>query len=421
MTLAMSGQMLTSLSILGMSSGDLASYIAEKASANPSIQYNPPRAPAANGETFDATAALASDRPSLLAHVTDQIDLAFAPGSVEHRLALGFAEVLEPTGWIGAAVETVAMHTGTSEKLAGDVLDRLQSFEPTGIFARSLAECLKLQARETDALTWELEALIDNLDLLADGRNQELADICDCEVSDLPEIAGQLRGYNPKPGLAYAHDGPPIFPPDLIAKRSKDGWTVELNRAVSHVITISPDRLPSGEMDSEARAFRRRALSEAKQLSQALERRGETLLRTGAVLVARQGTFLDEGRAHLVPLSLEDVAEELELHPSTISRATSGRMIDTPRGAIPLRSFFSRAVPTARGRPAASQDAAVAFVAKAISEEDPSTPLTDDAIAALGKAQGFAFARRTVAKYRGILGIASSYQRKQRAAAICVG
>jgi len=410
--MTMSGQMLSSLAVLGMSSADLSEHLKEKAAKNPAISYQPPAALRGQGADFDQVAQLVSDRPSLMAHVTEQIDLGFGDGP-DKLIALRFAEALDPTGWLGQPVAVIAAQAGVAPGRAEAVLRRLQGFEPTGLFARSLSECLKLQAREADALTWELEALLDNLPLLAEGRLKELAEICDCEPGDIREIAGQLRAFDPKPGLAFAHDPEPIFPPDLTATRTETGWQVELNRAATPAITVHPDRLPTGGDDIEARAFRRQALAEARALAEAVERRGQTLLRTAAVLVARQSGFLDRGAGHLVPLSLEDVAAELELHPSTISRACSGRMIQTPTGSVPLRVFFCRAIHAGPG--AFSQDAVLEFVRRAIASEDPVHPLSDDQVVVLAKRAHVAVARRTVAKYRSLLGIASSYERRRRA------
>ncbi|MEM8597868.1 MAG: RNA polymerase factor sigma-54 [Pseudomonadota bacterium] len=407
----MSGQMISSLAILGMSSSDLSEHLKEKAAGNPCIAYRPPAHFANQAEAFDQVAALTSDRPSLLAHVADQIELTFT-SPADRMLALRFAEALEETGWLAQPVPAIAAQAGVPLARAEIVLQALHGLEPTGIFARSLSECLLLQAREADALTWELEMLIANLDLLAEGRTQELAEICDCEPEDIPEIARQLRAFDPKPGLAFAHKPAPVFPPDLIATRGPAGWQVELNRSTTPTITVLPDRLPDGAGDHEARAFRRAALAEAHALAQALAQRGDTLLRTGAVLVARQTAFLENGPGHLTPLSLEDVGQELELHSSTISRATSDRMIQTPSGTLPLRAFFSRAVPSGNGE-AISRDAALSFVARIIKDEDPEQPLSDDAIVERASKDGLMIARRTVAKYRGALGIASSYKRRR--------
>jgi len=415
-TMQMSGQMLHSLAILGMLSSDLSEYLTEKAQSNPFVCYAPPRAFAARGGLkFDAVAAVASDRPSLMAHVVEQIELAFA-AAPDRMIALRFAEALEPTGWLGQPVEDIALLAGVPQAKAEQVLAVLQGFEPAGLFARSLSDCLLIQARDADILTWEVEMLIRNLDLLAERKMEVLAERCDCEPADIPDIVAQIRGLNPKPGLAFDHVPQPVFPPDVIATRGPEGWTVELNRETSPTITVMEDQTPEGEVDPKARQQRKKALAEARALAQALERRGDTLLRTAAVLVARQTGFLDHGPAHLTPLTLEDVAAELGLHSSTISRAVSGRMIQTPTRALPLRAFFARSVAATGGGAAVSRDHALDFVQNTIRAEDPATPLSDDAIVALARRAGLKIARRTVAKYRSNLGIKSSYQRQRKAA-----
>jgi RNA polymerase sigma-54 factor len=414
-TMQMGGQMLHSLTILAMSCVDLSEHLRELAATNPFVRYEPPRAFATRGgEEFDAAAALAADRPSLMAHVVDQIELAF-PEAADRMVALHFAEALEPTGWLGQPVDTIALLADVPEPKAERVLKVLQDFEPAGLFARSLSECLMIQAKDADLLTWEVETLLQNLDLLGEGRTAELAALCDCEPADIPVIRGQIRGLDPKPGLAFSHVIAPVFPPDLIAIHGATGWTVELNRDSSPTITVREDRLPDGSADAEARAERRKALAEARALALALQRRGDTLLRTAAVLVARQAGFLDHGPAHLTPLTLEDVAGELGLHASTISRAVSGRMIQTPTRALPLRAFFSRAMAAGPGGEASARDRALDFVQKVVRTENPNEPLSDDAIVAMARRSGLSIARRTVAKFRAALGIGSSYQRRRAA------
>jgi len=416
-TMQMAGQMLNSLAILGMSAQDLAEHLTEQATSNPYLTYRaPPAFVARGGEDFDAVAALAAHKPSLMAHVVDQIEMAFVEES-DRWVALRFAEALDPTGWLSQPVDMIALAAGVSMARAEGVLSVLQGFEPTGLFARDLSDCLILQAREGDILTWEVETLIRNIGLLAENRLADLADLCDCDVSDIPDILKQIRHLNPKPGLAFDHQPVPVFPPDLIALRGPEGWRVELNRATSPHITVREDRFADGSADVSARAERRKALAEARALAQALERRGDTLLRTAAVLVARQSAFLDKGPAHLVPLTLEDVAAELGLHASTISRAVSGRMIQTPVRALPLRAFFSRAVSTQGGGEAVSRDSALDFVSRTVGSEDPTNPLSDDAIVVLAERAGLRIARRTVAKYRSTLGLASSYERRRAAVA----
>ncbi len=192
---------------------------------------------------------------------------------------------------------------------------------------------------------------------------------------------------------------------------------MELNRATTPTITVQDERGNSDE-STEAKRANRKALSEARALALALERRGDTLLRTAAVLVAKQSAFLDGSAADLVPLTLEDVADELGLHASTVSRAVSGRMIQTETHALPLKAFFSRAVSAQAGAPAVSRDSALSFVEVTVRNEDKTAPLSDDAIVELAERAGLRIARRTVAKYRSTLGLGSSYQRRRAALAV---
>lgn len=415
-TLAMTQRMQASLRILQMNNADLAEFLTEKSLENPYVELRLPVSTGnASAADWDRIAALSAERPSLYAHVSGQIDLAFDAAPLR-AIAHGFLELLEPSGWMTTPPETVALAQGVPVRVAEAVLARMRQFEPAGIFAGSLADCLRVQAEDEDLLTWELGALIDNLPLLAAGRVAELAEICDCEPQDIPEIAAILRRFDPKPGLRFSDDRPPVFPPDLTVRRAGSAWQVELNRSTLPAISVSQAALPR-DAAKEARRYRAHALSEARWLASTLLRRQTTLLQTATVIVARQHGFLERGPGALVPLSLNDVGEALELHPSTISRAIAGRMIDTPTGALPLKAFFSRAFPVGGDGEGASQDAVLHLVRRIVDGEDAEHPLSDAEIADLAAREGIPIARRTVAKFRGLLGIASSYARRRPAAA----
>lgn len=412
-TLAMTQRMQASLRILQMNNADLGEFLAEKALENPYVELRLPSSGAGggSGEDWDRIAALEADRPSLYAHISDQIELSFDTPRAR-RIAYGFLERLDPSDWMTAPVDGVARAFGVTLPVAEAVLLQMQGFEPTGIFARSLAECLMLQAAEDGPPSWELAALIGNLPLLAEGRLTELAEICDCAPKDIPDIAAQLKQFNPKPGLQLTDDRAPLVPPDLSVRQQNGTWTVELNRSTLPSIEIAPDAQVK-TVEAEARAYRARALSEARWLASTLLRRQTTLLHTATAIVARQNSFLERGPAAMLPLSLADIGEALELHSSTISRAIAGRMIDTPIGAIPLKSFFSRTFPGGSGGEAASQDAVLDLVRRIVEGEDAAHPFSDTAIADQAAQHGVRIARRTVAKFRGLLGISSSYARRK--------
>ncbi|MCE6958192.1 RNA polymerase factor sigma-54 [Cereibacter sphaeroides] len=422
--LAMTQRMQESLRILQMSNADLTDYLVSQALENPCLDVKVPEgasvAPALpsrgiqNAVDRDAFATVEAQPVSLLAHVEEQIDLAFFdPG--DRRIALAFAEALEPSGWLGLPVAEIAASAGVDEDEALAILDRLQAFEPVGLFARSLAECLALQLQDQGLLTWELRTMLDHLHLVGEGKLPELARRCDCEVVHIRENLALIRSLTPKPGEAFEHGRLPIQPPDLRVLRGKEGWEVELTRAQLPRVSVG---VVSETGQSAADAWLSRAESQARWLMRAVERRQTTLLRTAACLVRHQQAFLDHGPRALKPLSMDEVALELELHPSTISRATATRLIETPRGLIPLRNFFSRSVASDGPDAPQSQDALMALVGEIISREDRAKPLSDDAIVKAAKASGAVLARRTVTKYREALGIPSSYDRK-RAAAAC--
>ncbi|WP_095590448.1 RNA polymerase factor sigma-54 [Actibacterium ureilyticum] len=414
-TLAMTQRMQASLNILQMNNADLTEFLAEKALENPYVELRMPSRGSGGDADWDRIAALESDLPSLFSHVSAQIELTFDAPKLK-SVAYGFLDGLDRSGWLTANPHAIAIAKGVSFRVAEAVLEQMQRFEPTGIFARSLAECLMLQAEEDGLLTWELRALIENLPLLADGKTAELAEICDCAPGDIPEIAAILRRFNPKPGLRFDDDRPPVFPPDLTVRRVGGKWQVELNRSTLPAITVA-DAAIGRDQAAEARKYQAQALSEARWLASTLVRRQSTLLQTATAIVAHQSGFLEQGPGALQPLSLADIGATLDLHPSTISRAIAGRMIDTPIGALPLKSFFSRAFPASAGHPAQSQDAVLQLVRRIVEDEDARNPLSDTEIAELAARAGTPIARRTVAKFRGLLGIASSYARRKVAMA----
>lgn len=415
-SLAMTARMQASLKILQMGNMDLAAHLAEEALENPCLEIALPQLPSSAGarqaSDWDPVAALESGKPSLYEHVSRQIALAFSNPAAT-RVAFAFTEALDPTGWLGQPVEAVAATARVPLSVAEAVLARLQQFEPAGLFARGLGDCLRLQAEDQGLLTWELSVILENLSLIAEGRIADLAEMCDGTPADVQNALRVIRGFDPKPGLAFSIDPAPIQPPDLRVTREAGAWVVEVNRSTLPAITVRD--VPNAADNAQARAYAKQALSRARWLSRTVERRQTTLLRTAAVLVRRQEAFLDKGKGHLCPLTAQDLAEEISLHPSTISRAVAGCLIETPRGTLPLRSFFSRAFTPGTGDDGPSQDAVIALVSDIVGRENPARPFSDAAIVAQAKEAGVTLARRTVAKYRDMLGIPSSYNRRQRA------
>ncbi|MGB2262724.1 MAG: RNA polymerase factor sigma-54, partial [Candidatus Puniceispirillaceae bacterium] len=310
---------------------------------------------------------------------------------------------------------------GCSCEEAEAVLEILQRLEPEGVFARNLAECLRIQAYEGGVLSAEMDVVLANLELLGRGELEALARRAKCDITEIAACLKQIREFNPKPGEAFESAPLRVGAPDVIVSRGAEGWVVDLNRSTLPSLVINEDYA------SEVNAANRRARSEqeksyanealgsARWLRRALEQRNSTTLKISGEIVARQAEFLTHGLSALKPLSLKNVAEAVGMHESTVSRVTSGLMIATPKGSFPMKSLFSVSI-------AASDDGdskaagAVRDMIKSIVEAEPAgKPLSDDAIAAMVSKKGVKLARRTVAKYRDMLRIPSSSERRRRA------
>ena len=337
----------------------------------------------------------------------------------KQRLIAGhFVNALEPSGWIGMPVEDVADASGCSLDEAEDVLAVLQTFEPTGLFARNLEDCLRLQLIERGAMTDAFSILLENLDLLGRGEVKRLARLIKSTPDDVMEMLAIIRTLNPKPGEFLGIDHLEMPSPDVIVKRRSDGWAVELNRSTLPAMVINEDyaaMVTAKKMDDEAQNYSANALNNARWLKRAVEQRNSTTLKISAEIIRQQTDFLEKGLDYLKPLSLRDVAQAVGMHESTVSRVTTGLLIATPRGGMPLKSFFSVNITSRDSENDTSAAAVRNMVKRLISQEQPGKPLSDEAISKMISEQGIDLARRTVAKYREMLNIPSSSQRRMQA------
>ncbi|MEC8642655.1 MAG: RNA polymerase factor sigma-54 [Pseudomonadota bacterium] len=369
---------------------------------------------------WDALANLAEQGPeSLMECVLRQIDLTiFDP---RHRvIAYALAEALEPTGWLGRELSDVAAMCGADEAEVEEVLALVQRLEPEGVFARDLAECLRIQARERDLLDPVMAVVLDNLQMLANGDIAQLARRAGAEAEDIAGCLKRIREFNPKPGEAYESAPLRVHAPDVIVTRGEDGWIVDLNRSTLPALVINEQyaaqigKASRGKAAEAGAQFAVEALGSARWLRRALEQRNSTTLKIAGEIVSQQAAFLTEGLSALKPLALKDVAEAVGMHESTVSRVTSGLLMSTPKGCFPLKSLFSVSLATDEGDARAA--AAVRNMIDSIIKGEPAgKPLSDDAIARLVSDNGVKLARRTVAKYREMMKIPSSSERRRRA------
>ena len=335
------------------------------------------------------------------------------------RLIAGhFVNALEPTGWIGMSVSEIAKASGSSEDEAESVLKKLQTFEPTGLFAIDLADCLRLQLIEQGLFSDAFAILLENLELLGRGEIKRLARVIDGTAEDVVSMLKIIRTLNPKPGEFLGIDHLEMPSPDVIVRRRADGWAVELNRSTLPAVLVNEgyaEFLGKRRLDEGEKNFSAGALNNARWLKRAVEQRNSTTLKISAEIIRQQTDFLEKGLDYLKPLSLRDVAQAVGMHESTVSRVTTGLLIATPRGGMPLKSFFSVNIASRDSENDTSAVAVRNMVKRLISEEQPGKPLSDEAISKMISDQGIDLARRTVAKYREMLNIPSSSQRRMQA------
>jgi len=400
--LALTTGLATSIRILHADAAGLSRYLEEQATENPQIiltrpqvQDWIPRWKSAFGSDAERPEQAAAG-PSLVAHVLGMIE-ALRLDATETRIAMALAEALEPSGWIGRSLAAIAGQSGVDQHAVERVLDRLQArAEPTGLFARNLAECLRLQAHEAGELDPPMMALLDRLDLLARGEIDRIAREAGIDLAALRVAFGRLRSYDPKPGAGFEAFAAPVREPDLIAEKGASGWIVSLNRSALPSVSVAEGR-------AKGRA-------EARALIKMIEGRNATLLSVGQDILTRQTAALEAGLGALVPMTMAEIAEALGLNESTISRVVAGTAVDTPRGTWWLRTLFTKA--PREGGPAAG--ALRDRLAKLVANEDPDRPLSDEALAAALAAGGAPIARRTVAKYRMMLNLPPAHRRKLR-------
>ena len=400
--MALTTGLATSIRILRADAAGLSLYLQEQAAENPQIVLTRPQvqdwiprwksAFASDAERPEQEAA----GPSLVSHVLGMIE-ALRLDATETRIAMTLAEAMEPSGWIGRSLPAIAGQLGVSSSAVESVLVRLQArAEPTGLFARNLAECLQLQAEEAGELDRPMRALLDRLDLLAKGEIDRIAREAGLQLSDLRQAFGRLRSYDPKPGAGFEAFAAPVREPDLIAEKGASGWIVSLNRSALPSVSVAEGR---GKGRAEARA-----------LIKMIEGRNATLLSVGQDVLNRQTAALEAGLGALVPMTMAEVASSVGVHESTISRVVAGTAVDTPRGTWWLRGLFTKAVH--EGGPAAG--ALRDRLARLVAEEDPDHPLSDEALAAALAEGGAPIARRTVAKYRTMLNLPPAHRRRRR-------
>ena len=350
---------------------------------------------------------------SLADHLAGQAGTAFDPADLP--LALHLIDQIDEAGYLTVGLLEIANRLGVPLARVEDVLATVQTFDPTGVGARDLAECLALQAREADRYDPCMAKLLANLDLLARGDMARLKRLCHVDDEDLQDMVRELRAYDPKPGCRYGGEAVQTVVPDLFVAKTRDGWAVEINAATLPRVLVNRRyyrELSQGPQDKAAKAWLNDCLAGANWLVKALDQRQRTIIKVAAEIVKQQEAFFLHGVSALRPLTLARIAEQIEMHESTVSRVTSNKYLSCARGVFELKYFFTSAIQAADGGDAVSA-LAVKSAIRALIDAEGAKILSDDTLVELLNAKGFDIARRTVAKYREALGIGSSVQRRR--------
>jgi RNA polymerase sigma-54 factor len=326
---------------------------------------------------------------------------------------------IDETGWFTSSLLELAQRLGAPLADVERVLKLVQTFDPAGVAARSLSECLAIQAREADRYDPAMARLIDNLEYLAKGNLAALKRICGVDDEDLADMIRELRAYDPKPGCRFTQSTQvDAIVPDVFVGRSRMGWAIELNNATLPRLLINRSyyhELSAGPQTKQSKAWLSDCMASANWLTKALDQRARTIVKVATEIVKQQDGFFRSGVEHLRPLTLRAVADAIGMHESTVSRVTSNKYLSCDRGLFELKYFFTSGIQSADGGEAVSAQAVKSHIKQLIAVEGRAI-LSDDQLVELLRGKGFDIARRTVAKYREALGIGSSVQRRRQRA-----
>ncbi|ELI6031625.1 RNA polymerase factor sigma-54 [Escherichia coli] len=339
----------------------------------------------------------------------------------DRAIATSIVDAVDDTGYLTVPLEDILESMGDEEVDIDEVeavLKRIQRFDPVGVAAKDLRDCLLIQLSQFDKTTpWLEEARLiisDHLDLLANHDFRTLMRVTRLKEDVLKEAVNLIQSLDPRPGQSIQTGEPEYVIPDVLVRKHNGHWTVELNSDSIPRLQINQHyaSMCNNARNDDDSQFIRSNLQDAKWLIKSLESRNDTLLRVSRCIVEQQQAFFEQGEEYMKPMVLADIAQAVEMHESTISRVTTQKYLHSPRGIFELKYFFSSHVNT-EGGGEASSTAIRALVKKLIAAENPAKPLSDSKLTSLLSEQGIMVARRTVAKYRESLSIPPSNQRKQ--------
>lgn len=370
---------------------------------------------ASNDDDYNLEAFVAAEL-TLGGHLAEQLAVAF-PDPMRRMIGQYLIDLVDDAGYVPADLGDAHEKLGTSRDEVETVLGVLQKFDPPGVCARNLSECLAIQLRERDRYDPAMQALVENLDLLAKRDIASLRKICGVDDEDIADMIGEIRHLNPKPGLKFGSAKTQSVVPDVYVRPGPDGgWHVELNSDTLPKVLVNQvyySQLSKTIRKDGDKSYFTDCLQNATWLVRALDQRARTILKVATEIVRQQDGFFTQGVAHLRPLNLKAVADAIQMHESTVSRVTANKYMATNRGTFELKYFFTASIASADGGDAHSAEAVRHRIKLLIDAESPTAILSDDTIVERLHADGIDIARRTVAKYREAMRIPSSVQRRR--------
>ena len=370
---------------------------------------------ASNDDAYNLEAFVAAER-TLTDHLAEQAAVAFT-SPAQRMICQYLIDLVDDAGYLPPDLGQAAERLGAPAQEVEAVLAVLQKFDPPGICARNLSECLASQLRELDRYDPAMQALIEHLDLLAKRDFAALRKLCGVDDEDLIDMIGEIRRLDPKPGLKFGTTRTQTMVPDVYVRPGADGgWLVELNSDTLPRVLVN--QVYYAELSKTIRkdgdkSYFTDCLQNATWLVRALDQRARTILKVATEIVRQQDGFFTHGVAHLRPLNLKAVADAIQMHESTVSRVTANKYMATNRGTFELKYFFTASIASADGGEAHSAEAVRHHIKQLIDAEEPAAILSDDTIVERLREAGIDIARRTVAKYREAMRIPSSVQRRR--------
>ncbi len=357
-----------------------------------------------------------TDRTSMRERLNLQMAMSFSD-PVEKLIGAQLIDMLDEYGYVSGELKQVAESLECATELVEQVLVNLQAIDTPGLFARNLSECLALQLREIDRLDPAMQALLDNLGLLAKRDVSALVDICGVDAEDIADMFIEIKKLNPRPAQAFEDTVmQPIIPDVIMRFQVGSGWIIELNSDTLPKVLVNNTyftTIASATESKEDKRYINECYQSANWLVKSLHQRATTILKVASEIVRQQDAFFAKGVQYLRPLVLRDVADAIDMHESTISRVTSNKFISSPRGIFELKYFFTAAISSSSGGDTYSSESVRDRIKSLVNEETIDKILSDDKIVSILNAEGIDVARRTVAKYREVLGLASSIQRRR--------